>query len=34
VLDWWFKRPFWEYRVRGFVLVSLATTLAYGIIAL
>src|SRR5213594_908924 len=34
VLDWWFKRPFWEYRVRGFVLVSLATTLAYGIISL
>jgi len=34
VLDWWFKRPFWEYRVRGFVLVGLATTLAYGIISL
>jgi len=34
VLDWWFKRPFWEYRARGFVLVSLATTLAYGIISL
>ncbi len=33
-LDWWFKRPFWEYRAWGIVLVSLATTLAYGVIAL
>lgn len=34
VLDWWFKRPFWEYRVSGLVLVSLATMLAYGIVSL
>ncbi len=34
LLDWWFKRPFWEYRVRGLVLVGLATTLAYGITSL
>ncbi len=33
-LEWWFKRPFWEYRVWGIVLVSLATTLAYGVSAL
>jgi hypothetical protein len=33
-LGWWFKRPFWEYRVWGIVLVSLATTLAYGVSAL
>lgn len=33
-LAWWFKRPFWEYRVWGIVLVSLATTLAYGVSAL
>lgn len=30
-LEWWFKRPFWEYRVWGFVLVSLATMLVYGV---
>lgn len=30
-LAWWFKRPFWAYRVWGLVLVSLATTLAYGV---
>lgn len=34
LLDWWFKRPFWEYRAWGMVLVSLATTLAYGVSAL
>ena len=34
ILDWWFKRPFWEYRLWGFVLVGLATALAYGIISL
>ena len=33
-LEWWFKRPFWEYRVWGIVLVSLTTTLAYGVSAL
>lgn len=33
-LEWWFKRPFWEYRVWGIVLVSLATTLVYGASAL
>jgi hypothetical protein len=33
-LAWWFKRLFWEYRVWGIVLVSLATTLAYGVSAL
>lgn len=31
VLDWALKRPFWEYRVCGIILVSLATALAYGI---
>jgi hypothetical protein len=30
-LEWWFKRPFWEYRAWGLVLMSLATTLAYGV---
>jgi len=34
LLEWWFKRPFWEYRVWGIVLVSLATTLAYGVSSL
>ena len=34
LLDWWFKRPFWEYRAWGMVLVSLATALAYGVSAL
>jgi hypothetical protein len=34
VLDWWFKRPFWVYRMSGFVLVGLATALAYGVISL
>lgn len=34
VLDWLFKRPFWVYRMSGFVLVGLATALAYGIISL
>jgi hypothetical protein len=33
-LDWWFKRPFWAYRIQGIVLAGLATTLAYGIISL
>lgn len=33
-LSWWFKRPFWEYRAWGVVLVSLATTLAYGVSSL
>ena len=33
-LGWWFKRPFWEYRAWGLVLVSLATALAYGVSAL
>ena len=33
-LEWWFKRPFWEYRVWGLVLVSLATMLVYGVSAL
>jgi hypothetical protein len=33
-LDWWFKRPFWVYRLCGVVLVSLAVTLAYGVNAL
>lgn len=31
VLAWWFKRPFWEYRAWGLVLVSLATALVYGV---
>ena len=30
-LDWSLKRPFWEYRVCGLILVVLATALAYGI---
>lgn len=30
-LAWWFKRPFWEYRAWGVVLVSLSVTLAYGV---
>jgi hypothetical protein len=30
-LDWSLKRPFWEYRVCGLILVVLATGLAYGI---
>ena len=34
LLDWWFKRPFWEYRAWGMVLVSLATALAYSVSAL
>ena len=33
MLDWWFKRPFWVYRVWGMVLVGLATALAYGMIS-
>jgi hypothetical protein len=33
-LHWWFKRPFWEYRAWGIALVSLATTLAYGVLSL
>ena len=33
-LGWWFKRPFWEYRVWGIVLVSLATMLVYGVSSL
>ncbi|TAL11351.1 MAG: hypothetical protein EPO02_04830 [Nitrospirae bacterium] len=33
-LAWWFKRPFWEYRAWGFVLVSLATALVYGVSSL
>ena len=33
-LEWWFKRPFWEYRAWGLVLVSLATMLVYGVSAL
>ena len=32
-LDWWFKRPFWVYRVWGVVVVGLATALAYGMIS-
>jgi hypothetical protein len=31
VLDWTLKRPFWEYRTCGLILVALATLLAYGI---
>jgi uncharacterized protein YjeT (DUF2065 family) len=34
LLDWFFKRPFWEYRLCGAVLVAVATVLAYGIISL
>ena len=30
-LDWSLKRPFWEYRVCGVILVALATALAYEI---
>jgi hypothetical protein len=33
-LEWWFKRPFWEYRAWGLVLMSLATMLAYGVSSL
>jgi hypothetical protein len=33
-LDWSLKRPFWEYRLCGLILVGLATALAYGIILL
>jgi hypothetical protein len=33
-LEWWFKRPFWEYRAWGLVLVGLATVLAYGVSSL
>ena len=31
VLDWALKRPFWQYRVCGIILVALATMLAHGI---
>ena len=31
-LDWWFKRPFWQYRAWGAGFVGLATVLAYGLI--
>jgi hypothetical protein len=31
VLDWALKRPFWQYRVCGVILVALATMLAHGI---
>jgi hypothetical protein len=31
VLDWALKRPFWEYRVCGIILVVLATVLVHGI---
>jgi hypothetical protein len=31
VLDWALKRPFWEYRVSGIILVALATMLAHAI---
>ena len=34
LLDWCVKRPFWEYRLAGVLLVGLATILAYGIISL
>jgi hypothetical protein len=34
LLDWWFKQPFWVYRMSGMVLVGLATALAYGVRAL
>jgi len=33
-LSWCFKRPFWEYRAWGFVLVSVSMALAYGVTAL
>jgi hypothetical protein len=33
-LDWWFKRPFWVYRLSGMVLAGLATVLAYGVVLL
>ncbi len=33
-LDWWFKRPFWVYRLWGMTLVGLATALAYGMMSL
>ena len=33
-LDWSLKRPFWEYRLCGLILVGLATALVYGIILL
>ncbi len=31
VLDWILKRPFWEYRVCGLLLIAIATMLAQGI---
>ncbi len=34
LLAWWFKRPFWEYRAWGLVLVILATALVYGVSSL
>lgn len=34
LLDWWFKRPFWVYRLSGMVLVGLATALAYSVVSL
>lgn len=34
LLDWWFKRPFWVYRMSGIVLVGLATALAHGVTSL
>jgi hypothetical protein len=33
-LDWSLKRPFWEYRLCGVILIGLATALVYGIIQL
>jgi hypothetical protein len=33
-LDWSVKRPFWEYRVCGIILVALATALVYGVSSL
>jgi hypothetical protein len=30
-LDWSVKRPFWEYRICGIILVALATALVYGV---
>jgi hypothetical protein len=32
VLDWFVKRPFWEYRLYGMMLVGLATALACSLI--
>jgi hypothetical protein len=34
LLDWTVKRPFWEYRVSGLILVGLATALVYANIVL